>query len=228
VSPPKLERETVAVYPIIDIGYHRFDDVPRLSGAALRGGATIVQLRHKGEDFGLVAEVVEKVRHWIGQADIPLIVNDRLDVALELGAQGVHLGQSDMAVTAARAAADRAGRDAFLLGVSVTTVDQAKQAMDDGADYLSVSPLFGTATKPDLDPPAGLEGLRRIRAALPTVPLVAIGGIQVGRVPEVIEAGADGVAFISAMGEHPEQEVRAIAGAVGQTKARLNQKVQLS
>ncbi len=223
----KLERNTLAVYPIIDIGYHRFVDVPRLSGAALRGGATIVQLRHKGEDFGLVAELVEKTRGWIAQAGIPLIINDRLDVALALGAQGVHLGQSDMAVKTARAAADHAGRGDLLLGVSVTTVAQAERAMADGADYLSVSPLFGTATKPDLDPPAGLEGLRRIRAALPTVPLVAIGGIRVGRVAEVIGAGADGVAFISAMDEHPEQGVRAIASAVRQTRASLNRKEQL-
>ncbi|RLB46474.1 MAG: thiamine phosphate synthase, partial [Deltaproteobacteria bacterium] len=105
--------------------------------------------------------------------------------------------------------------------------EQAEQALGDGADYLSVSPLFGTATKPDLERPAGLEGLRRIRAVLPAVPLVAIGGIQVGNVAEVIEAGADGVAFISAMSAHPEQGVRAIAAAVRQTRSPLNREGQL-
>ncbi len=125
---------------------------------------------------------------------IPLIINDRLDVALAVGADGVHLGQSDMPLAMARAIVG----DTLLIGISAESVADAVAAEEGGADYLGVSPVFATPTKSDTAPALGLEGLRAIRRAV-RIPLVGIGGLDRGNAAAVIEAGADGVAVVSAI-----------------------------
>lgn len=161
---------------------------------ALAGGADVIQLRDKrlpGRELYLLAKEIRTLTAGSGAL---LIVNDRVDVALAAGADGVHLGQDDLPVAAAR----RIVPPEFIIGVSVGSVEEALQAEKDGADYVALSPVFDTGSKGDAGPGLGLETLRDIRSAV-TVPVVAIGGICRNNVSAVIEAGADGVAVISAV-----------------------------
>jgi thiamine-phosphate pyrophosphorylase len=162
--------------------------------SAIEGGVTLVQLREKSlERKELVAEA--RVLKEICQArGVPLIVNDDVDVAREAGADGVHVGQSDAAVGAAR---DRLGADA-IIGLSVEDLEQARAAADLDVDYIAASPVFATPTKLDSAQPLGLEGLREIRMVCDK-PLVAIGGINLTNAREVLAAGADGLAVVSAI-----------------------------
>ena len=201
-----MKPETVRVYPIIDLAHLCTDSVrtaARRVGAVLRGGATIVQVREKSDRFQAVFELVAAIRPWLEQAEVPLIINDRIDLALALGASGVHLGQRDLPVAEAHAIATARGRPDLWLGVSVTSPEQATSALAQGASYLSASPVFGTPTKQDIDPPIALDGLRRLRRAAPGVPLVAVGGVKPSNATDVIAAGADGVAFVSPLANEP-------------------------
>jgi thiamine-phosphate pyrophosphorylase len=211
-------RRAMAVYPVVDLSWlarrNDLEQAVQLVASALRGGATLLQLREKGERFSDVVRLCQRIRDWTEQADVPLIINDRLDLALAVQADGVHVGQRDMLVAEVKAMAQLQGRSDLLVGLSVTTVEQARAGVAAGADYLSVSPVFETPTKPDIEPAAGLAGVRAIRAAFADKPIVAIGGIKPARVGEVIAAGADGVAFISALEDAPEAGVRAMAQAV--------------
>jgi thiamine-phosphate pyrophosphorylase len=137
-------------------------------------------------------------------AGIPLIVNDRVDVALAIGAEGVHIGQDDMPAAIARRLI---GPDR-ILGVSARTVEEAIQAERDGANYLGAGDVFGTPTKPDAGPPIGVEGLRQIVRAV-SIPVVAIGGVTPQNAPAAVEAGAVGVAVISAVMGAPDPEAAA-------------------
>lgn len=164
--------------------------------AAVRGGVTCVQLREKRCETRTFIEEARAVRQILDELDrkIPLIINDRLDVALAVGADGVHLGQTDMPLDDAR----RLAGASMIIGISAESVDDAIRAEAEGADYIGVSPVFATPTKNDTAPPLGLEGLRRIRAAV-SLPLVGIGGIHRDNAAAIIRAGADGVAVVSAI-----------------------------
>lgn len=161
---------------------------------AVQGGVTCVQLREKTastRDFVALACVLTEVLKPLG---VPLVINDRLDVALACGAQGVHLGQSDMPVALARQLLP----PEVFIGWSVETPDDVQRAAHLPVDYLGVSPVFATPTKTDTATPWGLEGLCQVRAMTP-LPLVAIGGIHLGNAAEVLTAGADGLAVVSAI-----------------------------
>lgn len=121
-------------------------------------------------------------------------MNDRLDVAIACGADGVHLGQDDLPVSTARAIAPRG----FIIGASVGSAGEAIRAVEEGADYLAASPVFPTSLKSEAMIHCGLEGIRRIRAVV-NIPLIAIGGIGMDNICDVVDAGADGVAVISAV-----------------------------
>jgi len=164
--------------------------------AAIAGGVTCVQLREKHADTRAFIEEARALKELLValEANIPLLINDRLDVALAIGADGVHLGQSDMPLADAR----RLLGDTMLIGISAESLEDAVRAEAEGADYIGISPVFTTSTKADLAPPLGLEGIRRIRAAV-SLPLVAIGGIHQDNAGAVIRAGADGVAVVSAI-----------------------------
>jgi thiamine-phosphate pyrophosphorylase len=212
-----MKRTTLRVYPIVDLAHlstTTVEEVRRQIGAVLRGGATLIQFREKTDRFEDLAHVVAAVRPWLREAGVPFVINDLLELALVLAADGVHLGQHDMPLAEARTIARARGRGDLWIGVSVTTAAQCRRALENGATYLSVSPVFGTPTKPDIEKPVGLQGLRSLRAAAPDAPLVAIGGIRAGNAAAVAAAGADGVSFVSPLRRDPETAVREMATAV--------------
>jgi len=179
--------------------------------AAIEGGATAIQLRDKEATTRELIEAGLALRDLTREREVAFIINDRVDVALAVDADGVHVGQDDMPATLAR---KLVGPDK-IVGVSASTIEEALQAEADGADYVSASPVFATPTKPDAPPPTGLEGLRAIVEAV-HIPVVAIGGINEGNVEEVIRAGADGVAVISAVVGAPD-----IAAAARRLRQRI-------
>jgi len=162
--------------------------------AAVAGGVSVVQIREKGADARAFLDEALALRRLLDAQGIPLIVNDRLDIALACGAAGLHIGQRDLPYAEAR----RLAGPGLLIGVSASTVDEAVAAERAGADYLGVSPVFATPTKTDAPAATGLDGLRRIRDAV-RLPLVAIGGIHAGNAAAVLAAGADGLAVVSAI-----------------------------
>lgn len=182
------------LYVITDtvIGRGRLhEEIARL---AIRGGADVVQLRDKEMGRPELVATGRRIAVMARKAGILFIVNDRLDVALACGAGGVHLGQDDQPAATARAIA---AKD-FIIGVSVGSSEEARRAVNDGADYLAASPVFPTGSKTDAISCCGLEGIRSIRSAV-RVPVVAVGGINIQNVDDVINAGADGIAVISAV-----------------------------
>lgn len=193
-----------SVYLVTDRSLLGDRDLAEVVAAAVRGGAGVVQLREKsGGDDAILCEGARllAVCRRLGAV---FIVNDRPDLAYALGADGAHVGQSDMALAEARRIL---GPDR-LVGVSVSTVEEAKTAAAGGADYLGVSPVFETPTKTDTARAAGLEGLRAIRAAV-RLPLVGIGGIDETNAAQAIRAGADGVAVVRAILAAPEPQAAA-------------------
>jgi thiamine-phosphate pyrophosphorylase len=161
---------------------------------AIRGGATVIQLREKESTTHEMVQLGQRLREITCEAGIPIIVNDRLDVALACEADGVHLGQDDMPAALAR---KLLGPDK-LLGVSVETVEQAKEAEAAGASYLGVGDIFGTPSKPDAGAPIGLARVAEIATSV-SIPVVGIGGITRDNAASVVAAGAAGVAVISAV-----------------------------
>jgi thiamine-phosphate pyrophosphorylase len=172
--------------------------------AAVRGGATAVQLRDKGASTREVVELARALLAVTRPAGVPLIVNDRADVALAIDADGVHVGQDDLPAPLARAVL---GPDR-ILGVSAGTVDEARQAEREGADYLGVGDVYGTPSKADAGTPIGLSGLAEI-ARVVSIPVVAIGGIALDNAAATVRAGASGVAVISAVVGAPDPEAAA-------------------
>lgn len=178
--------------------------VPYVVREAVMGGVKIVQLREKHlstRAFITEASIVKEVLHPFG---VPLIINDRVDVALAVAADGVHLGQEDMPCDVAR----KLMRTGAIIGLSVETWDDVLRAEEEDVDYLGVSPIFATPTKADTKGAWGVEGLRRIKG-VSRHPLVAIGGINEGNTAAVIEAGADAVAVVSAICAAPDPRAAA-------------------
>ncbi|MBA3012838.1 MAG: thiamine phosphate synthase [Proteobacteria bacterium] len=161
---------------------------------AVQAGICCVQLREKHLDTRSFLARAQKLKAILGPARIPLIINDRVDIALAVGADGVHIGQTDMPYAMAR---QLLGPRA-LIGLSVETWEDVVAAQDLTPDYLGVSPIFSTPTKTDTKAPWGLDGLARIKA-YSRHPLVAIGGLNVKNTDQVIRAGADCIAVVSAI-----------------------------
>lgn len=187
---------------------------------ALAAGAPAIQLRLKGATARELLEAAHTLMPLIRSAGALLIVNDRLDVALAAGADGVHLGPDDLPVKDARAAVTEAlgaVASAFLVGHSVDTPVAAAQAEADGADYLGVGAVYPTANKPDAGEVIGVEGLRRVVEAV-GIPVVAIGGITPERARAVAETGACGCATIGAVmgSQEPAEVVRALLSPFGE------------
>ncbi|HID11425.1 MAG TPA: thiamine phosphate synthase [Candidatus Latescibacteria bacterium] len=172
---------------------------------ALEAGVRIVQYREKELPLRRQLEEAAELLELCGNFGAALVVDDRVDIALAVGADGVHLGPDDMPTEIARMLLG-AGK---LVGVSVRGVEEALKAQEAGADYLGVGPIFPTSTKPDAGPPIGLQGLRAVRRAV-HLPIVAIGGITPERARAAMEAGADAVCAISAVvGERVGEKIRA-------------------
>jgi len=196
---------------ITDIGARSGGTHTAAAAAALAGGAPCVQLRAKGLAAEAALREARSIRTAARAAGALFIVNDRLDVALAAEADGVHLGQDDLPAARARGLLPP-GR---ILGVSTHSLAQARRAVEDGADYIGVGPVFATATKETGYAPLGLAGLSAIAAAVP-VPVVAIGGIGAAEAPQVIRAGAMAAAVISILMAAPD-----IAAATRDLLARL-------
>lgn len=167
------------------------EDVAR---AAVEAGAPVVQMRDKNLPDGEFYRIASIVRGITRRAGVVFIVNDRVDVALATGADGVHVGQTDLPASAAR----RLIGNKRILGVSAATIDEALAAAEDAADYVGLGPIYSTATKADAAAPTGLELLREIRPRI-ALPIVAIGGIGPENIAAVAAAGADGAAVVSAV-----------------------------
>jgi thiamine-phosphate pyrophosphorylase len=166
---------------------------------AVRGGATCVQLREKEVTTRFFVEEALRIKALLAPLRVPLIINDRLDVALAAGADGVHVGQEDMPYEIAR----KLMGPKAIVGLSVETWEDVERAQKLDVDYLGVSPIFATPTKTDTKAPWGLQGLARIRA-FSRHPLVGIGGINASNAEAVVMAGADSVAVVSAICAAPD------------------------
>ena len=162
--------------------------------AAVHGGVTCVQLREKNLDTRDFHAQAVALMDLLCPLNVPLIINDRIDIALACGAQGVHLGQCDFPVQQARALLP----PEVFIGWSVETLEQVGHSAALPLDYLGVSPVYATSTKTDTASPWGLDGLKEVRAAT-ALPLVAIGGIHVSNAAQVLAAGADSLAVVSAI-----------------------------
>jgi thiamine-phosphate pyrophosphorylase len=187
------------LYPLTDRRFSGLSHAEQVSLLA-QGGATLIQLREKTlsprEFYGAAAAALRVA----SESGVRIIINDRVDIALALQADGVHLGQDDLSPEAARGIL---GPEA-IIGFSTHTLEQASAAMYMPIDYVAIGPIFGTSTKEKADLPLLLDGLRRVRNAVSTKPLVAIGGVTLENSAAVLSAGADAVAVISEIWSRPE------------------------
>ena len=187
--------DVLKLYLVTDRDLVRGRSVVEVVRSAVDGGVTAVQIREKDLEAAAFLNEAAEVKKVLLDRGVPLFVNDRADIALAAGADGLHVGQTDLPAATAR----RLIGPEMLLGVSVSTEDEARKALADGADYVSVSPVFLTPTKPDADAAVGLAGIRRIRRAVGTAPVLAIGGIDTTNARSIVTAGSDGVSVVSAI-----------------------------
>ncbi len=181
-----------SLYLITDRDLSRGRSTPEVIKAALAGGVDVVQLRDKLVETALMVEDGLRVHELTAKAGKPLIVNDRLDVALVIGAEGAHVGQTDIPAAMARALLN----EPKTLGVSTSEADMARRAAQDGADYVGFGPLYHTSTKQTVAAPRGLEMLPQVLDAV-SIPVVVLGGISPDNIEDVVAAGADHVAVCS-------------------------------
>jgi len=180
----------VITMEVLSLGRNHLD----VAKAALEGGAKVIQFREKDKTTAQMFEIASNLRVLTNQYQAHLLLNDRLDIALAVQADGIHLGREDLPLPVAR----RVLGWQKVIGATVRNVQEAIRAQIEGASYLGVGPIYQTPSKADAGPPIGLEVLTEIKKAV-QVPVVAIGGITGDNLKKVLEAGADGVAVISAV-----------------------------
>jgi len=210
-----MDKQTVNLYFIMGTVNLAGRDPLHVLEEALKGGVTSFQLREKGpgaltgEELKAFAQACQQLCE---QYSVPFIVNDDIGLAIEIGADGIHIGQEDGYISAVR---DKVGPD-MLIGVSTHNVTEAIAAADAGADYIGLGPVYETQTKTDTQPVIGIETIREVASLLPGLPIVAIGGISERRAGAIIKAGASGVAVISAISgeENPGEAASRLKGAV--------------
>jgi thiamine-phosphate pyrophosphorylase len=194
-----MRKLDLRLYALLDPEHSGGRDLVELARAVAEGGATLVQLRDKRSETRVMIECARALKAALAPARIPLLINDRVDVALAAYADGVHVGQTDMSVEDARRLL---GPDA-VIGLSIKTLQQARAAPIELIDYAGVGGVFATGSKDNPDPPIGTDGLAQVAATLRRratgFPLCAIAGIDAGNAASTIKAGADGVAVISAL-----------------------------
>ncbi|MBM7571155.1 thiamine-phosphate pyrophosphorylase [Aquibacillus albus] len=185
--------------------------------SALKGGITLFQLREKGANAKTgkkKKELALKMKELCHRYEVPFVVNDDVSLALEIEADGIHVGQDDEPVSEIKEKCP----ERMIIGVSATNGQEAVEAVKDGADYIGVGPIFSTDTKVDAKKPIGLEGVSRIRKLVGDIPMVAIGGIKAVHASDIIDAGADGVSVITAISAaaSPEAAAREIKEKIGE------------
>lgn len=189
-----LKRHHFSLYLVTDRELSKERPLIEIIKAAVKGGVTSVQLREKSCSTRTFIEQGLAIRDYCKQKNIPLIINDRIDVAMAIEADGVHLGQDDMPIERAR----KIVGGTMLIGLSTHSVEEAVLAEKCGADYIGAGPVYSTVTKQDTSPIIGTKGVFEIRKAV-GIPIVGIGGIHENNASEVIKSGADGVAVVSAI-----------------------------
>ena len=199
------------VYLVTDRGLSRGRTTLEIIRAAAAGGVSVVQLREKDLSTREFYEEGLKISDFLKSHHIPLIVNDRIDIALALDADGVHIGQDDMPLAVAR----RILGPEKIIGLSINFPKDINEEALSCADYLAVSPVFATPTKEDITEPWGLDGLTKVRS-LTDLPLVAIGGISAANAREVARHGADSLAVVSAIvsADDPKEATRNLTNEV--------------
>jgi thiamine-phosphate pyrophosphorylase len=190
-----------SLYLVTDRGLALGRPLEEIVMAAVNGGVTCVQLREKDCSSREFFDLALSLRFKLEKRRVPLIINDRLDIALAAGAAGVHLGQSDLPLEYAR----KVGRAGLVIGISANSTAAAVEAERRGADYIGLSPVFSTPTKTDTAEPMGFKGIEKIRKAV-RIPLVGIGGLNAENAGEAIRHGADGIAVVSAIMSAPDPE----------------------
>jgi thiamine-phosphate pyrophosphorylase len=188
--------------------------VENVVGLAAQGGVNLVQLREKQASMREIIELGTQLKKLLHKYSIPLIINDRVDIAQAINAAGVHLGQEDLPFPLAR----KILGFKKIIGVSINNVVQAQEAEQWDVDYLGVGPIFATATKPDASAPLGIAELKNIRE-ISRHPLIAIGGINQQNIKNVLQAGADGVAVVSSIcaAEDPKASAMQLLQTLKQT-----------
>lgn len=186
-------------YAILDLGYIAPADALRVAGELIRGGADLIQLRAKNQSVDKLRELVAELHRLTSAANVPLIINDHPEIARDLPVEGLHLGQDDLPLAAAREIVRR--KDCWI-GKSTHTVAQAVAAQAEGADYLGFGPLFATATKPDYAP-IGMDDIGRVHE-LVQLPIFCIGGIKLENLPQVLAAGAKRAVIVSGLLQSPD------------------------
>lgn len=201
------------LYAIVDSAYADLERAGECADTLASGGARIVQLRAKGAASAAVLKAALEMRKALAGRAI-FIVNDRIDIALLAGAEGVHLGQDDIPLKEARKLIPSS-----IIGVSTHSIEEAKRAEAEGADYISFGPIFPTRTKKDADTPKGLSRLKEVSASV-NIPVVAIGGITEETIPSVMAAGASAAALISDILLAPRMKEKAAAISALMEKGR--------
>ncbi|HEY1582924.1 MAG TPA: thiamine phosphate synthase [Chthoniobacterales bacterium] len=181
------------LYAILDLGYVALERAAEVAAALLKGGADLLQLRGKEQSIDELKALAEKLHRLTSAAGVPLIVNDHPEIARDVSVEGLHLGQDDLPIAAARAVVRRK----CLIGKSTHSLAQATAAVEEGADYIGFGPLFATPTKPAYQP-VGTSEIRRLHE-LVQLPIFCIGGVKLQNLPAVLSAGARRVVIVSGL-----------------------------
>jgi thiamine-phosphate pyrophosphorylase len=181
------------LYGIIDLGYIEIGNCKRVAEQMIEGGVDLIQLRGKEKSTGELAHLAAELHDITFPSSTPLIVNDFPEIAAKIPVEGVHVGQDDDSISIAR---QKAGRK-LIVGKSTHSLEQARAAQSEGADYIGFGPIFATPTKPDYRP-TGLSDIKQAHADL-SIPIFCIGGINIDNLQQVIEAGAYRVVMVSVL-----------------------------
>lgn len=213
----------IGLYLVTDAGLSKGRTHEYIVNEAVKGGVTMVQLREKEISTREFYELAKSLMKLLKPLNIPLIINDRLDIALAVDADGLHIGQSDMPYAVAR---KLLGKNK-IIGLSVESIDDARNANDLDVDYIGLSPIFSTNTKLDTKEPLGIEGIEQI-AAFTKHKTVAIGGVNNSNAETILTAGADGIAVISAIVSHdcPEEAAQQLQSIVMKVKKEAKNKTK--
>ena len=209
----------LSLYLVTDRSLAKDKDLLWIIKEAVSGGVSVVQLREKELSSCEFFSLAKKIKIFLDSCNIPLIINDRVDIALAVEAAGVHLGQSDLPCQVAR---NILGENK-IIGISVENINQALQAKKSGANYIAYSPVFFTKSKNDINKPLGLQGVKQISNLL-NLPGIGIGGINFDNAKEVIKAGAFGIAVISAIinSENPQKAAFKLRQIVDKAKQKCS------
>ena len=172
---------------------------PQLAQLSIQGGADTIQFRYKNVSTRELIIIAQEMEAICSQHNVPLVVNDRADVALAVGAKGTHFGQDDMPIGIGR----RLLTSDTIIGASARTEEKILEAISEGADYIGYGPIYSTSSKSDAEEPKGLDRLHRM-CQIAECPVIAIGGISLDKAADVIRAGAHGIAVISAVCSQPD------------------------